>query len=125
MSRNRIILGKKGEDLASAYLIEQGYKILEKNFRSFLGEIDLIALDKGVLVFIEIKTRRTKTFGVPQLAVTASKQKKIYKNSLYYLKRKKLKKSLCRFDVVAIDFSSPSPRLELIKNAFQVERAWG
>ncbi|MEE8424042.1 MAG: YraN family protein, partial [Thermodesulfobacteriota bacterium] len=69
--------GAMGEELASKFLKKQGYKIVEKNFRTSLGEIDIIALDKGTITFVEVKTRKSTAFGYPQEAVGLKKQKKI------------------------------------------------
>lgn len=95
-------IGKNGESLAEAYLKLIGYEILEKNFSCFRGEIDLIALDKKQIIFIEIKSRHSKKYGLASEAVTAEKLKHIYKTAEYYLVTKKLKNIDVRFDVVEI-----------------------
>ncbi len=81
MSEQQRAVGKAGEDNAVKYLQKQGYRILERNFRCRFGEIDLIARDKGVLVFIEVKTRRSRAFGPPAMAVTPEKQRHLIKAS--------------------------------------------
>lgn len=95
-------IGKKGEGLAEAYLKLMGYEILEKNFRCFRGEIDLIALDGKQIIFIEIKSRHSKEYGLASEAVTESKLKHIYKTAEYYLITKKLEKNDARIDVIEI-----------------------
>jgi len=95
--------GELGEEYASKLLVDNGYKILEKNFRSKLGEIDLIAQDKDVLVFVEVKTRWSRKFGLPEESVTPRKINKIKRIIEYYLlSHKNLAKKL-RIDVVAIE----------------------
>ncbi len=111
-------LGDAGEDLAAAALKKQGYKILERNYTTPLGEIDLIARHRGELVFIEVKTRKSLRFGEPQDAVSASKQARLRKLADYYLKRQRLGEVAVRFDVVGITILEGGPRVEIIPNAF-------
>jgi putative endonuclease len=111
-------LGDAGEDLAAAALKKQGYKILERNYTTPLGEIDLIARHRGELVFIEVKTRKSLRFGEPQDAVSAAKQARLRKLADYYLKRKRLGEVPMRFDVVAITLNLEKQDLEIIRNAF-------
>jgi putative endonuclease len=117
----RKMLGKAGEDRAARFLAKQGYKILERNYRVPSGEIDLIALHKGEVVFVEVKTRTSDAFGAPELAVTPRKQRQMVKAALGYIKYKKLHQVPCRFDVVAINEASEK-EIELIQNAFEVDR---
>jgi putative endonuclease len=119
MSEQRRALGAAGEDAAVRYLQAQGYRILERNFRCRFGEIDLIARDEGMLVFIEVKARRSHTFGPPALAVTAEKQRHLIKAAQMFLSRTGKQHDLCRFDVITLEMGSSEPRIELIKNAFQ------
>ena len=95
--------GKKSERLAVEFLNRMGYRILETNYRSKLGEIDIIAREKGIIVFIEVKARSTGRFGSPKGAVTPAKQRKISMAALDYLKRTGQVDVSARFDVVAID----------------------
>ena len=118
MSLLRKLLGKTGEDSASRFLAQQGYRILERNFSIPSGEIDLIALDRDTLVFVEVKTRTSDAYGAPELAVDSRKQARMTKAALAYLKRRKLHQMPCRFDVVAIT-RTPEERIELIRNAFE------
>jgi len=112
--------GKLGEQMAAAYLQEAGYRILERNYRCPFGEIDMIAQDGDTLVFVEVKSRRSEKFGLPQLAVGSEKQRRISKISLYYLQNHRLGDSNVRFDVVAILLRSLNPQIELIKDAFEL-----
>ena len=112
--------GKDSESIAVRYLKKNGYKILAQNYRNKIGEIDIIAKDKKTLVFVEVKAARTDSFGNPKWAVTPKKQRKISMVALYYLKATKQNKVKARFDVVAISSSQDNPRIELIKNAFEL-----
>jgi putative endonuclease len=111
-------LGDQGEDLAAAALKQQGYKILERNYVTPLGEIDLIARQGQVLVVVEVKTRRGSRFGAPQDAVHFGKQARLRRLADYYLKAKRLTGSLVRFDVVAVTLGEDEPQVEIIPNAF-------
>lgn len=121
MSLLRKLIGKEGEDRAAHFLSKQGYRILERNYRTRSGEIDLIALHQGEVVFVEVKTRTSNAFGAPELAVTPQKQKRMIKAALGYIKHKKLHQVPCRFDVVAIS-AAAEKELELIQNAFEMDR---
>ena len=110
--------GQRSERLAVAYLKLKGYRILETNYRSRAGEIDIIAQDKGTLVFIEVKARRTSRFGNPKAAVTPAKQRKISMAALDYLKPSGRTDRRARFDVVAIDTASGKTDIEVVQNAF-------
>ena len=121
MSLFRKLLGKEGEDRAANFLARQGYKILERNYRTRAGEIDLIALHEGMVVFVEVKTRTSNAFGAPELAVTLQKQQRMVKAALGYLRYKKLHQVPCRFDVVEIS-TAAEKEVELIQNAFEMDR---
>ncbi|ACI22018.1 MULTISPECIES: YraN family protein [Thermodesulfovibrio] len=109
----RIELGKEGEKLAIDYLLTKGYKILEKNFRTPFGEIDIIAKDGNFIVIIEVKRRLSDKFGKPELSVNYTKQQKLKKLALYYISMLK-KEYPVRFDVIAIN----DKKIEHIENAF-------
>lgn len=112
--------GQKGEDIAVRHLKKAGYKIIETNYRTKLGEIDIIAQDKDTIVFAEVKTRRSVQFGSPKQAVTPHKQKKMSMVALCYLKATGRTASRARFDVVGIISNRDEPRVEIIKNAFEL-----
>ncbi len=113
-------VGAFGESLAVKALKKNGYKILELNHRSKLGEIDIIAKEEGVLVFVEVKTRRTDSFGNPKLAVTPRKQRKISMVALEYLKKTGQMDNNARFDVIAVRLVSGHSEVEIIRNAFDL-----
>ncbi len=120
MTQERLSLGKMGEDLAVAQLRALKYKIIERNFKCALGEIDIIAREKDTLVFVEVKTRRTRDFEGPAAAVNQRKQRQLSRVALTYLNQKKLSGVPARFDVVAVELIPPVPRIEVIRNAFDL-----
>lgn len=111
-------LGRKGESLAVRYLKKCGYVILETNYRNRLGEIDIIAKDRDVIAFIEVKTRQNRQFVNPKASVTVKKQGQIIRVAQAWLKLKKKSDDKARFDVVAILSDDQTQEIELIKNAF-------
>ena len=117
---NNVEKGKKGEDIAATYLRKEGYRIVERNYRCLYGEIDLIAIDSGDVVFVEVKSRKSDIFGLPEEAVGITKQKKISKVALHYLQERELTDHNARFDIVAIRFTSQGNRVKIIKNAFEL-----
>ena len=120
MSNQRQRLGQRSEDLAVKFLKKGGYKIVVRNYRIPIGEIDIIARDRQSLVFVEVKARRTAKFGSPKAAVTYRKQRKISMVALAYLKETHQTQADARFDVVSIDYSTDQPKLEIVKNAFEL-----
>jgi putative endonuclease len=120
MKRDNIKIGKTGEDIAIAYLKSKGYKITERNYKCIYGEVDIVANDSGGIVFVEVKSRRSKVFGSPAEAVNLNKQKKISKIALNYLREKQFQDCRARFDVVAIKMLPEGDKVELIKNAFDL-----
>jgi putative endonuclease len=120
MSLMRVSTGKRGEELAAAYLAEAGYRIVERNYRCIFGEIDIVAEERETLVFIEVKSRRSDTYGDPQLAVGHQKQKKISRIAMHYLEEKRLRHRPARFDVVAVKLLTAGHQIEIIRNAFEL-----
>jgi len=110
--------GIRGEDRATKFLQKKAYKIIEKNFRSPFGEIDIIARDGDSLVFIEVKKRNTPFFGSPFQAITDKKKQHIIRSAMYYLKNQKAPDVRMRFDVVGIEGEDVS----VIKGAFGIEK---
>ena len=102
MTKARLALGKWGEEQAVEYLRKQGLKILARNYRAPVGEIDIIASNRKELLFVEVKTRRGTAFGLPQDAVGIRKQQQIIRTAQWYLQRAKIGTLQPRFDVVAI-----------------------
>ncbi len=117
-------IGQMGEEIASRIVIRQGkMKIIERNFRSRIGEIDIIALDKNTLVFIEVKSRAVLNAGFPEESVTEYKQDKIRKVALYYLISQGYNPNHTnyRFDVISITFNGDNyahPSVKYYINAF-------
>jgi putative endonuclease len=118
MSRDRVIFGKNGEDLACAELERRGYAIIARRYRRRGGEIDIVARDAATIVFVEVKTRDGRAFGDAAEAVTAIKRRRITQLALDYMTRHHLTRSPCRFDVVSIHFDSGRAEIEVFQNAF-------
>jgi putative endonuclease len=116
MSKREI--GIVGERSAIGFLLKAGYKILDGNFRSGHGEIDIVAHDGNELVFIEVKTRHGGGFGSPEEAVTEKKQRLLRRTAEGYVREKGIENVSCRFDVVAITLEDGKAKLVHYKNAF-------
>ncbi|MBL7082852.1 MAG: YraN family protein [Candidatus Aminicenantes bacterium] len=112
-------LGRSGEEIALRFLKNKKYKIITKNYRLFRGEIDIIAQKRNILVFVEVKTRRSKNFGFPEESVTPSKQQQIKKIAQGFLVKNNLQDIECRFDVISLSFNDNEKfSIYHIKNAF-------
>ena len=111
-------LGKLGEDLACAELCRRGYVVLVRRYRTRYGEIDIIARDKEIIVFVEVKTRRHDRFGGAGAAVTGWKQRRIVRMAADYLARCASLEAPCRFDVVTVGFEGDRPCVEVYIHAF-------
>lgn len=113
-------LGNTGEEAAAEYLKKNGYKIIGRNYRNKIGEIDIICENKEYLIFVEVKTRSSDKFGTPASAVDKRKQNKIIKVTQYYLMEHETDKSI-RFDVIEV-YAEPGSgkinKIEHIKDAF-------
>lgn len=110
--------GKTGEALACTFLSEQGYKVLEKNWRYRQAEIDIIAENETFIIFAEVKTRSTSTFGKPEIFVTKTKQRHILRAANAYLIEKNIEKE-ARFDIISILFPrGGTPQIDHIPEAF-------
>jgi len=94
--------GSLNEQVAMDYLISKGLALITSNYRSRFGEIDLIMSDQNTLVFVEVRYRRSNTFGGATMSVTPAKQRKIALTALQFLQRNKKTAQQCRFDVIAI-----------------------
>jgi putative endonuclease len=112
--------GKAAEDAAAKFLKAKGYKILERNYKTKFGEIDIIARQKGVICFLEVKARRSLNLGVPQEAVSIHKQRQISRVAVYYLKSNNLLDRPARFDVLALLYVNSQPEVSLITDAFEL-----
>jgi putative endonuclease len=115
-------LGRRGEEIALRYLARKGYQILERNYRCRYGEIDLIARDGDTLVFVEVKSRKSDIFGMPEESVGRAKQRKISTVALHYLTEKTLHGRRARFDVVSIVTTSGEEKITHIPDAFDFVR---
>ena len=113
-------LGNRGEAAAARFLERLGYRILERQMRGRFGELDLVALDGGVIVFVEVKTRSTTSAGHPTEAITPVKQRKITQSALAYLKRRRWLERRARFDVIAVLWPDrdSEPAVQHFVNAF-------
>ncbi len=113
-------LGIEGENLAVRFLEKKGYRIIRRNYKTYIGEIDIIALDGSTLVFVEVKTRGNDSFGKPFEAVNEKKRQKLKNLALLYLK-KHGKEIPVRFDVLSIFSNNKGEKeIEHIKDAFEV-----
>jgi len=120
LNNGRQLLGKEGERIAERYLLKKGYKLVERNYRCPSGELDLIVLDRRVVVFVEVKTRTGHAFGTPFEAVEFRKQQKMTQAAQYFLAQKGLQQRDARFDVVGISWPGRQPVVEHIENAFEL-----
>jgi len=116
--KNKSKKGAIGEDVAVEYLKKKGYNILQRNYRFNHGEIDIIAEDGNVLVFVEVKARRSKKFGEPEDAVTPRKRDKIRATADGYLFENNIDDKECRFDVLAIVYECDKVVIRHIIDAF-------
>lgn len=115
-------LGIQGEEIACNYLKENEFEIIDRNFRSHQGEIDIICRDKGTLVFVEVKFYSYRSYFTPAYAVNKNKKGSIAHAARYYLHKHKLYNSACRFDVIAIyRKQNEEQTIDHIKNAFGVK----
>ena len=110
------LLGRAGENRAAKYLKSAGYDILAKNFKTRVGEIDIIARKDGITVFVEVKTRSSDDFGAPSEAVGREKRRKYGLVAQEYLLKEKCGDVPCRFDIVEIE----DERINHIENAFSI-----
>jgi len=121
----RIGTGKKGEDLAFSYLKEQGYRIIGRNYKTAQGEIDIIGDDGGCISFVEVRSMNAGGPGSPEYTINRRKQGQVTKVALSYIKKYRLEDRKSRFDVVCIeDVDGISPKIRLIRNAFELDRRY-
>lgn len=119
MTQERLTLGRQGEDAAAQYLQRKGMKILKRNLRTPVGEIDLVVSQRDVLAFVEVKTRRGTAFGSPAEAVGPRKQRQIVQTAKWYLNECPHGKLQPRFDVVSIVVNGEDFQIEHIPAAFE------
>jgi len=113
-------IGSYGENIALEYLLNRGYKLISKNFKSHFGEIDIIVKDKDLICFVEVKTRYNNNFGLPSQSIDKNKQKRIKKASLLFVNKEKLFNFNLRYDVVEIflNYKDDSYTINHLENAF-------
>ncbi|MFV0636197.1 YraN family protein [Mitsuokella sp.] len=114
------LLGSQGEEAAAAFLERQGHAILARNFRTPQGEIDIITRLGQTVVFVEVKTRRTRRFGRPAAAVGYHKQQKIIQSARWFLRQRHLESCLCRFDVLEVYAAGKTWSFNHLRGAFEV-----
>lgn len=114
---NNIEKGKRGELVAKDYLLENGYSIINTNYRNKIGEIDIIAKRDHILIFVEVKTRTSRNYGYPYEAVNRKKQEKIVYCSLLYIQQNKLTNYQLRYDIIEV-YLTNKVEINHIDNAF-------
>ena len=112
------VLGKRGEQMAADYLAANGLAILERNWRCVDGELDIIAVEDRTLVFVEVKTRRSRIAGAPEEAVDERKQTRMRRAAEVFARRYRADEVEMRFDIAAVDASGRRLEIELLRNAF-------
>ena len=121
MPHERTRFGDWGEEYARRFLEQKGYSIIEAKYRGKYGEVDIVAWDGDCLVFVEVKSRRSRAFGRPEESVTAAKQQKLVQSAQEYVQEKGYEDREWRIDVVGIEAGGARPRVQLIRNAV----GWG
>jgi putative endonuclease len=121
--RDQKALGQTGEELAADYLEKEGFRILEKNYRCRLGEVDLIVEKKGTIHFVEVKTRRSVDAVSPRELISRGKQYHISRVAQHYFAKRKCLGKSGSFALLVVDWSGPDPTIEWIEDAFPL--AWG
>lgn len=113
--------GQFGEGVARRYLQEQGYEILDTNYRKRFGEVDIVARHERTIVFVEVKTRHSSRYGSPLEAVDGRKQRQLSRIAQDYLITRQLESVAARFDVIAVtlDHSNQPVTIDHIENAFE------
>lgn len=122
MTERRQHLGRWGEDLAVRYLKGRGYTVLARNFRTRWGEIDVVAQEEGSLVFVEVRTRRSGTYGVPEESLTEEKKAHLVVTAQEYLQAHGAEGQQWRIDLLVIEVGrgGKPKRMELLENAVQL-----
>ena len=119
---NRRNLGTKGEQLAAAWLERRGFRIIGINVRSSLGEIDIVAVEKGVIVFVEVKSKSGRRRGLPEEMLSPAKKRRLTRLAFAWLKGHRRLRHSARFDVVAVEWrEAATPLIRHYRNAFPAE----
>lgn len=109
--------GRQGEELAAAYLVEQGYALVRRNWRCALGELDIIAEAQQTLVFVEVRTRRGQRFGLAEESITPAKQARLIELAQAYLQEAAGPDRAWRIDVITVRWEAGQPQLNHLENA--------
>lgn len=112
--------GILAEDAACDWLLAKGFVIVARNVRYIFGEIDIVAKDKEILCFVEVRSRQNAKFGTPQASIKKQKQARLIKAASLYLKQNYKRLPFCRFDVIAVTGYNPISSIEYIPNAFEL-----
>ena len=110
--------GSKGEDLAVKYLMKKGFKIVKRNFVFGRGEIDIVAEDGNILVFVEVKARKSNAYGTPEESITVGKRRQLRRIAEGYMYVNKIDNRECRFDAIAIEYKEGKAEIRHLVNAF-------
>ncbi len=122
MALEKLTLGKRGEDIAASFLEKNNYKIIAKNYKTRIGEVDLIAKDREVFCFVEVRTCSSNSFCLPKETIDAKKKMQISKAALSYIKSHQLEDFRARFDIVSILLQRDGNiKIDHIKNAFELD----
>jgi len=121
MTHERLRTGAEGEDRARRGLERAGYRILSRNYRCRYGEVDLVAQEGEVIAFVEVKARRSGTYGIPALAVTRAKRRRILRAALHWLVSNGLPDRPVRFDVVSLRKGPAGWETEILRGAFTAD----
>jgi len=109
--------GQQGEDIAASYFVEKGYKIIERNWRCSVGELDIIMEGDDILIFVEVRTRRSQRFGTPEESITPAKQARLVELAHTFLQETKTQDRSWRIDVAAVELGRGLPQINHIENA--------
>ena len=124
-SSDRTRLGARGETIAARYLRRCGHRIIHRNYRCALGEIDLITTDGDTIVFVEVKTRSDDSHADPQESIGAAKRSRLERAAKHFLMSQRSSDFSCRFDVVSIVWRpGESPRIDHLPEAFEPRNPW-
>jgi putative endonuclease len=121
MPARHLTLGRQGEDQAQAFLEQQGYAVLARNWRSQGLELDIVCERDGELVFVEVKTRGPGSLGRPDQGLDSAKRRKLMRAASLFLTENDLWEKPCRFDLVAVSPDKNGLRCEHVENAFEFE----
>ena len=125
MAAGHLRQGRRGEDEAGSYLERRGYTILDRNWRTRLGELDIVCRKGKLIVFVEVKTRAQNSLAAPGDAVTRQKQQRLIRAASAYLSKHGLWDRSCRFDLITVVMAGPRPDVEHTVDVFQFSDAVG